>query len=155
MYRDGRFRVWKQKHICECTHELHIFHPRFGTCRVEDCPCKKFKRKNQPNKLHARKQEFNGILYDSGLEARVAADLEYQRSAGEILEIKRQFPVDFAINGLHITRHYVDFRVLWRDGTVELIEAKGMRTPIWVLKRRLLEALYLVENPGIKYRVVR
>lgn len=155
MRREGRFRVWKPKHLCECSHPLDVFHPSFGACRVEMCSCVKFSRRNRPNKLNAKKQEFNGILYQSGLEAKVAADLEYQRAAGDIQEVQRQFPIDFFINGYKITRHYVDFRVIWKDGTVELIEAKGMDTAMWIVKRRLLEAIYLVENPGVKYRVLR
>lgn len=127
----------------------------FGACKVEGCDCKKYRLKTMQSKYHAKIQEFKGVKYDSGLEARIAADLEYQRVAGDIVEVKRQFCIDFVINGYKITRHYVDFRVTYKDGTVELIEAKGMDTPMWIVKRRLVEAIYLVDNPGVKYRVLR
>ena len=155
MRREGRFRVWKPKMICECDHPLDVIHPSYGKCLITYCTCIKFRRKKLPNKLHAKRQDFGGRKYDSGLEAKVAADLEYQKRCGEIIEITPQFCVDIVINGIKICRHYVDFRVVFADGTVQLVEAKGMWTRESLMKSKLVEAVYLPQNPGVSYRVRR
>jgi hypothetical protein len=45
----------------------------------------------------------------------------------------------------------IDFRITHPDRSEEFIEVKGFPTPIWRLKRKLVEALH----PNIRYTVVQ
>lgn len=137
-----------------CAHPFDA-HRRLGFCLIDGCGCKSFFRKDLPNKLHAKKTEYAGITYHSGLEARVAADLDYRLRAGDIKAVERQVCYELIVNGQRICRHYVDFRLTHHDGTVELVEAKGFATNEWKIKRDLLLALYVKDVPGISYRVER
>lgn len=153
MYRQGRFRTWKQPRECTCTHAA-LAHKRDNNgaatlgCRIQGCDCRAFTAAKRLNKYHAVKQEFNGERYDSKFEARVAADLEYQRASGAIASVDRQVDFPFVINGRRVGRfvYRADFVVTHLDGSKEIIEAKGMRMPIFNLKWALMEACY----PDIK-----
>lgn len=157
MRREGRIRTWRPKPTCLCGHTNEIHQPKWhasAACKFVGCGCVAFRLKGAFKKVTAKKQNFKGLKYDSGTEARVAADLNFQLERGELVEVKKKFPIDIFINGHYIIRHYVDFRIVWADGTVELVEAKGIQFPDWLIRRRLLEAVYLKENPDVKYRIV-
>jgi hypothetical protein len=115
----------------------------------------KFRLKRWPRKEHACGTIVGGRKYDSGLEARVAADLNHQLACGEIAEVKPHFPIDIYIKGIKICRYYVDYRVVRNDGTIEYIEAKGLWSEIARIKARLMESVYIPENPLATYRVAR
>lgn len=107
------------------------------------------------NKYNATKQTYNGYNYDSKFEARVAKELDLLKEAGEIIEVERQFPVRIEFNGKLICTYYCDFRVLYPDGSYELIEAKGIETEVYRLKRKLLEAIWLPQHLDHEYVVVK
>lgn len=77
-------------------------------------------------------------------EAKALADLRLRERAGEISELKTQ--VEFEL----IPRQYVDGKLAEReikyiadftfmeDGRLVTADAKGYRTPMWVLKRKLM-----------------
>lgn len=106
------------------------------------------------SKYRATSQVHNGIKYDSRKEAAYAAQLDLEKKAGEVVSWERQFKVSLDVDGYHICNHYVDFLVYRLGGVVELIEIKGFQTEIWRLKRKLLEATYLKQNPHIRYVVI-
>ena len=93
------------------------------------------------NKYKAEKQTFNGRSYHSKKEADYAAQLEWLRKAGEVKEVTPQYKLDIRVNGKHITNYFIDFRVEYTDGHVELVEVKGFATDVWNLKWKLTEAL--------------
>jgi hypothetical protein len=84
-------------------------------------------------------------------EATKAFELDLLIKAGEILEWKRQVKISLDVNGYHICNYYVDFEVLWKDGTKEYVEIKGFETDLWRMKWRLFEALY--SDKGYKLTV--
>lgn len=102
---------------------------------------------------------YNGYWYQSKREAEHAHSLDLLKKAkhekDRVVNWERQFKVSFDINGHHICNHFVDFKVEYADGRVELHEVKGMESDVWKLKRNLLEATYLHENKDIIYRVIR
>ena len=63
--------------------------------------------------------------------------------------------IDIRVNGKHITNYFIDFRVGYTDGRIELIEVKGFATPEWILKFRLTEALLEEIEPGAKLVLVK
>jgi len=107
------------------------------------------------NKYKAERQTFNGRSYHSKLEADYAVNLEWKKKAGEIKEIIPQYKLDLRVNGIHITNYFIDFKVIYSDDRVELIEVKGFATDLWRLKFRLTEALLDEIEPGAKLVIVK
>lgn len=66
---------------------------------------------------------------------------------------ERQIKFPLIVNGDKIGTYICDFRVIWNSGKEELIEVKGMWTPVAKLKLKLFTALYLKEHPEIKYTI--
>ena len=98
-------------------------------------------RVNFGNKYHAKRQEYNGILYDSKLEAGYAAELDLRVKAGDIKRWERQVKISLDINGYHISNYYCDFLLFHNDGTKEYVECKGMELEPWKTKWKIFEAL--------------
>jgi hypothetical protein len=154
MYRQGRFRTFKKPRECLCDHPAmahyrdangaHTLH-----CRIRPCACKKFSEKPRISKYHAVKQEFGGHHYDSKFEARVAADLDLRLRSGDIAQVERQIDFPFIVNGKRLGRfvYRADFVVTHLDGSKEIVEAKGLRLPIFNLKWELMQACY----PELKF----
>lgn len=112
---------------------------------------KQYVQSNQTeSKYKAVKQTFNGRSYHSRLEATYAANLEHKRKAGIISKITPQFKIDLRVNGVHIANYFIDFRVDYPDGSIELIEVKGFETDLWKLKWKLTQALIEDILPGAK-----
>lgn len=107
------------------------------------------------NKYGAKSTIYNGRQFHSKKEAGYAAELDLRVKAGEVEDWIPQFKVSLDVNEYHITNYYVDFLVTLKDGSKELVEVKGFETDVWRLKRKLLEATYLVENPDVTYIVVK
>ena len=112
-------------------------------------------QRKRASKYGAKSSNYNGIQYHSKTEAGYAADLDLLKKAGEIKEWSRQIKISLDVNGRHIANYYCDFRVVTKDGSIELHEVKGFETEVYRLKRLLLEATYLKEHPEIKYIVIR
>lgn len=110
---------------------------------------------NRGNKYRSISTQYNGITYHSKFEAGYAQELDLRVKAKDILSWSRQIPVDIVINGIKICRYYVDFLINHHDGSKELVEIKGFETDLWRIKRRLLEAWWLPNNPVYFYTVIK
>lgn len=112
------------------------------------------------NKYGAKKTEFNGYKYDSKFEASVAQELELRKKAKDIKDYERQFKIEIwayredGIAGFKVS-HKVDFRVHLNDGSFELLEAKGLETPDYKMRRKFLENLWLPLHLDHTYTVVK
>ncbi len=90
------------------------------------------------HKFRAVATEHDGIRFASKREAKAYADLMLEKRAGIILFFLRQAP-------LHLpggTRLVIDFIVFYADGSVRFLDAKGMETPGFRVKKREIEAHY-------------
>ena len=94
---------------------------------------------------------YQGHYHPSKLEAEYCDLLHLQLKAGEITEIEWQPRFNMIVNGQKICAHIPDFRVTYKDGTVQVHECKGYEMPVWNIKRKLFEALY----PDIDYIVIK
>lgn len=83
------------------------------------------------------------------LEADYCNELYLLKKSDHIKNFWIQHKIDLTVNGKHITNHYVDFMVEYPDGHMEFHEVKGYEQDLWIIKRRLVEALY----PEIPYVV--
>jgi hypothetical protein len=61
--------------------------------------------------------------------------------AGDITSWRRQVPLKLEVNGRLICKHVIGFELTRNDGSLEYLEKKGFATPVYKLKRKLLEAL--------------
>ena len=91
-----------------------------------------------------KRKTVNGIEFDSTREARAYQDLMLMQVAGQISGLRRQVPFQIIINGHHICEYRADF-VFMRDGRQVVADAKGFRTEIYRLKRKMMLAQYGIE----------
>ena len=115
----------------------------------------KLKSFRSSSKLRNSSTEYNGLRYDSKLEAKVAQELDWKLKAGEIKEWRRQVKIPLKVNEVHITNYYIDFVYIDKDGQVVYLEVKGLEMPLWKVKWKLLIALINEIDQGAKLEVVK
>lgn len=93
---------------------------------------------------------LDGRVYHSKAERNYAAELELLRKCGKIRSWEPQAAFLLTVNEKPIGYHYVDFRVVNLDGSVEVHEVKGAVTDLWRWKRAHFEA----QHPEIPYKVI-
>lgn len=128
-----------------------------GAVKCDNCGVKIGQRFN---KYGAKKQEFNGKIYDSKFEASVAQHLELMLKAKEIKAYDSQFRLTVwvynAKGGRVIKKsHKVDFRLHNNDGSFSLWEAKGVITADYQWRRDVVVGIWLSEHPEYDYQVVK
>jgi len=90
------------------------------------------------HKFHAIRCERDGKKFPSKAERAYYDKLCLLRKAGDVLFFIRQVPFD--LPGDNVYR--ADFMVFYADGTVKIIDVKGMETPEFKIKKKLLEETY-------------
>lgn len=90
--------------------------------------------------------------FDSQFEQRKYIELKHMTQKGLIKDFMIQVPLDLICNGYKVCNYFMDFIVVHNDETIELIEMKGLSTPTWALKWKILHAMY-DSNPKIKLTV--
>lgn len=97
------------------------------------------------SKYNNVKTEYNGVKYDSKKEAFYAQKLDILSRAvyqdKRVIKYERQVPFQIEIAGKKICKYLLDFLVTYID-RVEYVDVKGMRTPIYKLKKKLVEAQF-------------
>jgi hypothetical protein len=102
-------------------------------------------------KYHAKKTEVDGITFDSKKEAGRYQDLKLMQKAGLIqnlrLQVKYVLLPKTRICGRHVPEkaYIADFVYQDDRGKVIVEDVKGMRTPLYMLKRHLMKYLHGVE----------
>lgn len=102
-------------------------------------------KKSPYNKYGAKKTEYNGVTFDSKKEAHRAYELDMLKRSGEVTDIEYQPVFEVVVNDKKICKYRADFKVTYSDGRVEIEDVKGMKTPVYKLKKKLVEALHDVE----------
>lgn len=106
------------------------------------------------NKYNAQKTMYNGILYDSKLEAKVAfqIDMRMKQGAGKerVKSVERQVTFSFDLNGVHICKYVCDFVLTFADGHVEHWDAKGVEMREGRIKSKLMLAFF-----GITVKLIK
>lgn len=103
---------------------------------VENCAA--WEPKKPRHKFRAQPTETDGIKFSSKKEAAYYSQLKLRVRAGETLFFLRQVP--FHLPGG--VRYVVDFVEFLADGTVAFIDVKGMATPMYTAKKKMVESLY-------------
>lgn len=115
------------------------------------------------NKYHAKKVEFYGITFDSKKEGLYYLKLKDMERRGEITDLRLQVPYEllpaiYRDEVVHLkTKDKVVKRLVQRavtyvadfvyvqDGKEVVIDAKGMRLPDYILKKKMMLALKGIE----------
>jgi len=96
-------------------------------------------------KYRAIPTEVDGIRFSSKKEARRYSELKLMERAGEIsgLSLQPKFPI--IINGVKVCTYISDFQYTLPSGETVINDVKGMKTPIYNLKKKLMRAVHSVE----------
>jgi hypothetical protein len=101
-----------------------------------------------PNKFNARKKIVDGHVFQSTLEADVYSFLKWLESTGGIACLALQVPYllqnKFRDETGFLHRnvsYYADFQFI-RAGRTVVVDAKGKKTPMYRLKRKLFQKKY-------------
>ena len=99
-----------------------------------------------PNKYHNSKTSVDGIRFDSKREANRYMELKLLEKAGVIKDLRRQVPY-VIINKSRYGRaiKYVADFVYLENGQLVVEDVKGVRTPVYRLKKRLMAEVYGIE----------
>jgi hypothetical protein len=93
------------------------------------------------HKFHAIRTELDGIKFDSKKEAKRYQALLLLIKAGDVLFFLRQVPFHLPGN----VKYICDFVIFWTNGEVTFEDVKGMKTAMYILKKKQVEALYPIE----------
>jgi hypothetical protein len=93
------------------------------------------------SKYRAIKTEVDGITFASKKEAKRYQELRLLEKAGVIQDLRLQPKFEISVNGEHICDYIGDFNYV-ENGKVVIEDTKGVRTPVYRLKKKLVHALY-------------
>ena len=93
------------------------------------------------SKYRNRKTTIDGKRFDSTAEARRYGELLALQRAGEITDLALQPKFNIYLNDVHICDYYADFAYS-QKGRYIVEDVKGVRTDVYRLKKRLVEARY-------------
>tara|TARA_R110002020_G_scaffold467655_1_gene691392 strand:- start:28299 stop:28607 length:309 start_codon:yes stop_codon:yes gene_type:complete len=96
------------------------------------------------NKYKAIKTKVDDITFDSKKEARRYVQLKLMVKAGAISELKLQPRFDLIINGCKCGFYKADFDYI-ENGKRVIEDVKGMKTPVYNLKKKLVKAIYGID----------
>lgn len=81
---------------------------------------------------------------DSKKEDRRLTDLKLLAHAGQIAELRHHVSFSIHVNGIHVCDYEADF--VYQEAGKQVVEdAKGYRTPVYKLKKRLMRAVLGIE----------
>tara|TARA_R110000824_G_scaffold132271_12_gene294698 strand:+ start:252 stop:575 length:324 start_codon:yes stop_codon:yes gene_type:complete len=98
------------------------------------------------SKYNAVKTEVDGIVFASKAEAKRYGELRLLLMADEIRQLEMQPKFPCHVNGALICTYVADFKYRdQRTGERIIEDVKGMKTPVYNLKKKLVEAVYGIE----------
>lgn len=93
------------------------------------------------NKFKAIRTTVDGITFASKKEANYYVILKLRKKKGEIKDFEMQVPYKFACG----VKYILDFRVTENDGSIRYIDVKGVLTPVYKLKKKLMKHEFGIE----------
>lgn len=120
-----------------------INYPNGQKCHVVETSLKQTKN----SKYGAVKTEIDGIVFDSKHEASRYKELHLLERAGEITNLRLQVPFELIPKskyGMPI-RYIADFVYNDLNGSLIVEDAKGVKTLVYKLKRRIMAEKYGIE----------
>ena len=103
-----------------------------------------FNKKKKSKYLAVRTMNVDGTWSDSKKEAKFDSFIQtHAKNVGATFQRKAVFP--FVINGIKVCSYECDWLLTYPDGRKEVWDAKGFRTPVYKIKKKMLLALYSLE----------
>jgi len=96
------------------------------------------------SKYRNKKVVIDGIAFDSQAEGRRYSDLKLLSMGRAITELELQPRYDFELNGVKIGFYKADFRYI-ENGETVVEDVKGIKTPVYNLKKRMMRAFHGIE----------
>lgn len=97
-------------------------------------------------RYNVRRVEVDGVIFDSAEEGKRFRILKADLALGIIRDLRMQVPYPYAENGRHCFTYKSDFNYVVVATGEEIVEdVKGMKTPVYNLKKKLIEARYGIE----------
>ncbi len=96
---------------------------------------------------NAKKTKVGDQVYDSKFEGGIAQEMIFDKAAGNIKDFQTQVTLDLICNGYKVATYRIDFVKYRNDGSVELVEAKGLPSSTWKLKWAILETMVESRHP--------
>ena len=93
------------------------------------------------SKYRNRKTEVDGVVFDSAAEARRWQELKLLMRHGAISDPQRQVVFNLDVNGDRVCIYRADF-TYHEDGVFVVEDVKGVKTRDYVLKKKLMKAIY-------------
>lgn len=98
------------------------------------------------NKFHAVPTTVNGIRFASQKEATRYQELREREQAGAIIGLVAHPSWDLVVNGVRIGKYTADAAYTDRATCAPVVEdTKGVRTRDYILRKKLMLALYEIE----------
>jgi hypothetical protein len=96
-------------------------------------------------KYRNKRTEVDGITFDSKKESERYRELKILEKAGAVKNLTLQPRYAIIVNDIKICDYVADFTYQTRMGETLVEDCKGVRTPVYRLKRRLMKAAYGIE----------
>lgn len=97
------------------------------------------------SKYGAKRVEINGVKFASKREGKRYKELIYLQALGEIAELELQPRFPIFINSKLVFTYVADFRYFDKVTKTTVIEdAKGFKTDVYKLKKKAVEAAYVI-----------
>lgn len=90
------------------------------------------------HKFRAKPTELDGIKFTSKKEAKRYQQLKILQNSGEVLFFLRQVPFHLQAG----VKYVCDFLVFWTNGLVTIEDVKGVKTDMYIVKKKMVEATY-------------
>lgn len=92
-----------------------------------------------------KSDSFDGFKFDSKWERDCYTKLKYMQLAGEIKTLRCQVRYNLHVSGILVAAYVADFVVEKKDGTEVVLDAKGVSTDVFRLKKKLMMAVHGIE----------
>jgi hypothetical protein len=116
----------------------------FGRAAIEGLPAARSSTR-KPSKYRNRRTTVYNITFDSKREANRYLVLKADLEAGKIANLKLQVTYRLVVNETLICSYRADFVYEDLTGATIVEDAKGMRTKDYVIKKKLMKALFGID----------
>lgn len=96
------------------------------------------------NKYGAKKIVIDNITFHSRKEGARYQELKLLLKGGVISDLEMQVKISIDINLVHVCTYIADFKY-WDGNNWIYEDVKGVKTPVYRLKQKLVRALYGIE----------
>lgn len=99
------------------------------------------------HKFNAKATVVDGIRFASMAEAKRYGELKLSLKAKRIAHLECQPVFPLIVNGVKVGKYVADFRYVvpawdYEEPTIVVEDVKGMKTPMYRLKKKIVEAQY-------------